>query len=206
MVQQLSLFGSLPQSQHKKFVQTLSALTGAPPKTFKYNNILIQPDIIIKYEPNSKNVSYEQFKLLLKNDPAASTRDWVLQQADIPVGGKRKVNTQSIIESLIQLNEVQSIDDVITSLNYTKQVEFVKQGELFFFGDIIIEISQILKDEKLINNEHLIKCFINVEKSTDVELLNKSGDQLLALKMELSGLVELDIPDRNSMDSRANIR
>jgi len=222
MVQQLSLFSSIPTSQLPLITSSFSTLTGFPPLHFKNYNLISSPKTIVKYEPNSKNAQYEQYKMIAKTsfnpelenlEQLGQYREWILQINDIPSAGKRKINTQSILESNIQLQEQgQTIETILNDLGYKIETEYVVSGERFFHSNnIIIEIFQILikidgKWKAINDDDYVIKTFINVEKSTDIELLQKSSQFLLNLKNELTGLVELDIPDRNSMDSRIGLR
>jgi mediator of RNA polymerase II transcription subunit 18 len=85
------------------------------------------------------------------------------------------------------------------------------KGVKFYYGSISLEIFQIFikKDGEVVNldeNLYILRCFINVEKSTDVENLTNGSQELMNLKAELAGLVELETPDRNLMDSRIGIR
>ncbi|CCH43171.1 Mediator of RNA polymerase II transcription subunit 18 [Wickerhamomyces ciferrii] len=228
MVQQLSLFSSISKSQYELTKTSIETLTGFKSLTYQNINLISSPKIITKYEPNSKNAQYEQYKINLKapfkpelhrND----YKDWILSIMDIPSAGKRKINTQSILESNIQILDKESnIDKYLDDLGYKVDTEYVIKGERFFYvNNITIEIFQILVKtettqetevkekgdwEPIDPNFYIIKAFINVEKATDIENLQKSSNHLLNLKNELTGLVELDISDRNSMDSRIGLR
>lgn len=220
MVQQLSLFASITQSQYNLTIASFSTLTGFPPVQFQSYNLISSPKTIVKYEPNSKNAQYEQYKIILKSPfvpelPRSKYKEWILQVNDIPSAGKRKINTQSILESNIQLNDKsQTIETILDDFGYKIENEYVIKGERFFYANnITIEIFQLLVKnnessnwEILNNDSFIIKAFINVEKATDIENLQKSSQHLLNLKTELQGLIELNIPDRNSMDSRIGLR
>lgn len=221
MVQQLSLFASITQSQYNLTIASFSTLTGFPPVQFQSYNLISSPKTIVKYEPNSKNAQYEQYNIILKSPfdpelPRSKYREWILQINDIPSAGKRKINTQSILESNIQLHDKsQTIETILDDFEYKIENEYVIKGERFFYANnITIEIFQLLvknsendNEWKVLNDDSfVIKAFINVEKATDIEKLQKSSQHLLNLKTELQGLIELNIPDRNSMDSRIGLR
>lgn len=219
MVQQLSLFASIHKSQYNLTIASLATLTGFQPSQFQSYNLICSPKTIVKYEPNSKNAQYEQYKIIMKSpfnedeDDPKGSKEWIMQVNDIPSAGKRKINIQSLLESNIQLNSNQTIEESLGDLGYKIESDYVLKGERFFHqNNITIEIFQILLKKEdgewsVLNDDgFVIKTFINVEKSTDIENLQKSSQILLNLKNELQGLIELDIPDRNSMDSRIGLR
>ncbi|CDR41660.1 CYFA0S07e04742g1_1 [Cyberlindnera fabianii] len=218
MVQQLSLFGQITRSQHDITAVALGTLTGSAPSPYTTYTLLASPKRVVKYEPNSKNAQFEQYKLHLKSPYDDTKKDrseyseWVLQVSDVPSAGKRKISTQAIVESCILVQKDQSIDTVLDSIGYLVEKEYLVKGVRVFYGNIVIEMFQVLVKtaegewKELDDRAYLIKCFINVEKATDVENLQKSSQELMNLKNELTGFVELDIPDRNVMDSRIGIR
>jgi mediator of RNA polymerase II transcription subunit 18 len=207
MVQQLSLFGSIAQHQHELIITVLTTLAGSRPVEFNQLNMLIVPKVIVKYEPNSKTTQYEQHRLILKTDGNLhEPKSWILQANDIPSAGKRKVSLQNIVESCITLNETQSIDSVMAKLGYITERQFNVKGHKWSYGNINIELFQVFINNQPLDTGYIIKSFINAEKTVDLELLNRASGELNALKGELHGLVELDIPDRNSMDSRIGFR
>lgn len=213
MVQQLSLFAALPQHQQTLLDTVLSTLTGAHPQDFSCLTLLLSPKNIVKYEPNSKNTQYEQHRLKLKTTFDADRKreelkEWILEASDIPSAGKRKVSTQNIVESCVVLSESQTVEQVFDRLGYAVEKEYVVQGRRWCYGNVVIELFSVLvgDERKPLDAAQVVKCFVNVDKATDIELLQRSSQELLALKNELSGLIELEIPDRNSMDSRIGVR
>ncbi|CEP24946.1 unnamed protein product [Cyberlindnera jadinii] len=213
MVQQLSLFAKVEANQHPLLTKVLSTLTGLPPHKLEYLSLLMVPKNIVKYEPNSKNAQFEQHRLKLNTsfDPSKQKSDykeWILQATDIPSAGKRKTLTQNLVESCIVLKESQNIESMFDKLGYTVEKEFVVRGQRWCYGNVVIKVFQVLVGEERtpLDSSYVVKCFVNVDKTTDVELLQRSTQELLSLKNELTGLIELEIPDRNSMDSRIGIR
>ncbi|OWB81582.1 hypothetical protein B5S33_g201 [[Candida] boidinii] len=55
-----------------------------------------------------------------------------------------------------------------------------------------------------ITGKYFIKVYINVARLNDIDNIVRATKQLELFKNEISGLFELEIPDRNSMDSRIN--
>lgn len=212
MVQQLSLFAQVEHSQHTLLTTVLSTLTGQQPQKTSCLTLLATPKNIVKYEPNSKTAQFEQHRLMLKTAFDTETqrtkyKAWIVQASDVPSAGKRKTVTQNIVESCLTLHPQQNIDTVLLKLGYVVSMEYVVQGMRWCYGNVVIDVFQVVTmDKKPLDPSYVMKCFINVDKTTDVELLQRSTQELLGLKTELSGLVELDIPDRNSMDSRIGFK
>ncbi|KAH3663421.1 hypothetical protein WICMUC_005947 [Wickerhamomyces mucosus] len=225
MVQQLSLFGITTQSQHSLLIASLSSLVGQT-RSQKYENltVLAKPTTIIKFEPNSTKQQYEQYKIQLKSkidenfSDIESLREWGLQVYDIPnqtvqnsssTKKKLNVNSQNFLESYIILNKGDKLDDILKELGYERETSYRIKGERFYYGNITIELFQILiyveNEWILLDNSIMVKTFINIAKITDLENINKSTQELVNLKMELTGLVDLSVPDKNNLDSRIGL-
>lgn len=91
------------------------------------------------------------------------------------------------------------------------------KGYSIFHGDIVIEIFKVfIRDDSNKNyasneipltlldksNSFQVKCFINIPKATDIDLINQGTKELLKLQDFLKNLINLEIPDRIYMDSR----
>lgn len=217
-MQNLSLYASVSKSQYQLTVDSLSTLTGSNPQDYATVVLLASPKVIVKYEPNSKTTQYEQHKLHFKSlydekhgFDVSQYREWVVQTFDIPfVSGKRKVSNQNVLESHVDVGK-DTLPELLDELGYKPDLVYMIKGVKFYYGSISLEIFQIFikKDGEVVNldeNLYILRCFINVEKSTDVENLTNGSQELMNLKAELAGLVELETPDRNLMDSRIGIR
>ncbi|GMG28182.1 unnamed protein product [Ambrosiozyma monospora] len=163
-----------------------------------------------------------------------STRNssiWTLQLSDIPAGGKRTVSIQNIYETTIY--ETDDIMGYVDELGYTPDIEFWNNGVRFYYNDIVIEVFRLYVHSRgghgqqagggvgngNVNGVHQVslrlldgsenyqvKCFVNVSKLNDLENVARGAKQLENLKNDLSGLLNLDVPDRISLDSRVNSR
>lgn len=240
MVQQLSLFSIIKQSEFALVRASLSSLTGqSHPQRYQHLTIICKPINVLEFEPNSTKQQFEQYKIQLKadlipDDPQEgpldieSKREWAFQVYDIPTFAtqqnstnsttakkvKININSQTFYESIIKLSPDDSIVTILKTLGYEFQTDYKVKGERFFYGNITIELFQVLvKDRQVegedvkiswkpINESTMIKCFINVAKITDLENSTRSIHELSKLKSELQGLVELGVPDKNHMDSR----
>ncbi|CDK25478.1 unnamed protein product [Kuraishia capsulata CBS 1993] len=154
---------------------------------------------------------------------------WTLQVSEIPLAGKRTTSSQTIYE--ITVCDTDDILGYLDELGYMPETEFWTKGSRFFYNDVIIEVFKIFqgkpKSPQAENDEFametdetgeteleeldsakkfFVKACINVAKITDVDNLTKASKQLETLKTELSGLFELEMPNRVAMDSRLNSR
>lgn len=218
MVQNLSLFANISKSQYQLTIDSFATLTGSRPEHYSTLVMLTSPKVVTKFEPNSKTTQYEQHKIHFKAEynedlgfDVTKYKDWVIQTFDIPfVNGKRKISNQNVLESSINVGN-DTVLGFLNELGYKPDLVYLIKGLKFYYGNITLDIFQIfLKRETgltcIDDGLFVLKSFINVEKSTDVENLTKASQELLNLKNELQGLVELETPDRNLMDSRIGIR
>lgn len=155
---------------------------------------------------------------------------WTLQIADIPIAGKNQIcSLQNIYESTLVYNSNDnSFLQFLNDLGYEVINQFWNKGLRFFYGDIVIEIYKIFirddgqqeenpddmegiqKSDKITlklldeSNGFQIKAFINVPKSTDLDIINQGYKDLVKLQDNLKGLVKFEIPDRIFMDSRVS--
>lgn len=135
-----------------------------------------------------------------------------------------KSSKEDEMNELINLSELDDLDkkdsflQFLNDLGYDIINQYWVKGIRFFHGDIVIEIFKVfIKDETRMSleknksipirlldrsNSFQIKAFINIPKSTDIELINKGSKELLKLQDFLKNLVKLEIPDRIFMDSR----
>ncbi|CAK9439634.1 uncharacterized protein LODBEIA_P37340 [Lodderomyces beijingensis] len=106
----------------------------------------------------------------------------------------------------------------LNDLGYAVINQYWIKGVRFFYGDVIIELFKIfIRDDsqgddevgngiklKLLDesNTFQIKCYINVAKSTDIEVINSGIKELGHLQDFLKGLFLLEISDRMFLDSR----
>ncbi|CUM49303.1 Mediator of RNA polymerase II transcription subunit 18 [Debaryomyces fabryi] len=134
--------------------------------------------------------------------------------------GEVKKNDAPIVQELEVLNRRDSFLQFLEDLGYDVINQFWMKGVRFFHGDVVIEIFKIFvrddekdaaKDKirlKLLDpsNTFQIRTYINVPKSTDVELINQGTKDLLKLQDFLKNLIKLEIPDRMFMDSRVTYK
>lgn len=134
--------------------------------------------------------------------------------------GEVKKNDAPIVQELEVLNRRDSFLQFLEDLGYDVINQFWMKGVRFFHGDVVIEIFKIFirddekdaaKDKirlKLLDpsNTFQIRTYINVPKSTDVELINQGTRDLLKLQDFLKNLIKLEIPDRMFMDSRVTYK
>ncbi|KAG5419232.1 SRB5 [Candida metapsilosis] len=109
---------------------------------------------------------------------------------------------------------------LLNDLGYEVINQYWIKGVRFFYKDIIIEIYKIfIRDDDYVSastsgsdaiklklldesNTFQIKCFVNVPKTTDVDLINSGAKELSKLQEFVKNLFILEIPDRMFMDSR----
>ncbi|KAI3403438.2 SRB5 [Candida oxycetoniae] len=105
----------------------------------------------------------------------------------------------------------------LNDLGYSVINQYWVKGVRFFYGDIIIELFKVfIRDDsqsedddrgiklKLLDdsNTFQIKCYINIAKSTEIELINQGVKHLGHLQDLIKGLFLLEISDRSFLDSR----
>lgn len=128
--------------------------------------------------------------------------------------------TAAAMKEVVVLSRRDSFLQFLEDLGYDVINQFWMKGVRFFHGDIVIEIFKVLirDDEQETSEEKIklklldesntfqIRAYINVPKSTDVDLINQGTKDLLKLQEFLKNLLKLEIPDRMFMDSRVNYK
>ncbi|SCV01034.1 LANO_0F09824g1_1 [Lachancea nothofagi CBS 11611] len=144
-------------------------------------------------------------------DEAKSDDSWILSIADIPAAGSnRKVSTQSITENTILSSggSSPSIIAFLSEFGYVPDYQFLTLGVKFNMNhSVYLELSKVWliqggESKQITKGGFLVKAFVNVTKGTDIKSINHGTNALLNLQKELSGYIDLTIPDRKSMDSR----
>lgn len=144
---------------------------------------------------------------------------------EVKEGGEKaeehnEANASKVVKEFEVLNRRDSFLQFLEDLGYDVINQFWMKGVRFFHGDIVIEIFKVFvrddekdaeKDKirlKLLDpsNAFQIRTYINVPKSTDVELINQGTKDLLKLQEFLKNLIKLEIPDRMFMDSRVTYK
>ena len=130
----------------------------------------------------------------------------------------KKTNTNT--KEVEVLNRRDSFLQFLEDLGYDIINQFWVKGVRFFHGDIVIEIYKVFirddekdaaKDKirlKLLDtsNTFQVRTYINIPKSTDVELITQGTKDLLKIQEFLKNLIKLEIPDRMFMDSRVTYK
>lgn len=136
---------------------------------------------------------------------------WSMTISDIPAAGNnRKVSMQTISESVILDSAGQkcTLSNIMKELCYIEEYQYITVGVRFTVNQTVTlelqKIWDITNDTKrqITSGGYLIKAYINVKSSTDIDRIKQNENRLLGLQKELQGYVDLSIPDRKSMDSR----
>ena len=137
---------------------------------------------------------------------------WSLSISDIPAAGSnRKVTMQNIMESVLlsTAGKDASLQKLMTELGYIFEYQYVTVGARFQLKhDLVLEMQKVwhiqehAPSRQVTKGGFLIKAFVNVDKSTDINRIDFAETVLLNLQRALHGYVELSVPDRKAMDSR----
>ena len=137
---------------------------------------------------------------------------WSLSISDIPAAGSnRKVTMQNIMESVLlsTAGKDASLRKFMTELGYIFEYQYVTVGARFQLKhDLVLELQKVWHiqehspSRQITKGGFLIKAFVNVDKSTDINRIDFAETALLNLQRALHGYVELSVPDRKAMDSR----
>lgn len=178
-------------------------------------------DIDDKDEDNKENIKKEE-----SGEKAKESGEEAKESGEESKKGGEEAKEHSegsanqIVKELEVLNRRDSFLQFLEDLGYDVINQFWMKGVRFFHGDIVIEIFKVFvrddekdaeKDKirlKLLDpsNTFQIRTYINVPKSTDVELINQGTKDLLKLQEFLKNLIKLEIPDRMFMDSRVTYK
>lgn len=173
------------------------------------DDLPMDPTLIDKIINNQLNTQIDNDTHPENKSFNSTSNTWAFCISDIPAAGSnKKVSMQTITESII-LNtsgKDSSLQKFMNELYYVLDYQYITIGVKFHLKhNIILELHKIwdIKTRKQITkNGYLIKAYTNVNKSTDLDQINRGEQQLLNLQRDLQGYVDLKIPDRKSMDSR----
>lgn len=134
---------------------------------------------------------------------------WTFQLSDIPIAGDNHFTNQNIHETTVYQSD--DIFGYIDELGYKTETEFWTMGKRWYWGDIIIELTNLLVQDneildslklKPLSEKWMIRTMVNVLAINDIDSINRGKRQLEALKKEIFDVVKLTVPERSSMDSR----
>lgn len=155
------------------------------------------------------------FSLLKDQQTAGNGQIWTIQLSDIPIAGDNLFTNQNIQETTICQSD--DIFGYLDELGYKTETEFWVRAKRWYWGDVIVEVSETLVQDREVEGEgepkgkvnikplggkRLVRAMVNVLNMNDIESINRGKRQLEALKKELHEIVHLVVPDRSSMDSR----
>ncbi|KAA8917348.1 hypothetical protein TRICI_000503 [Trichomonascus ciferrii] len=228
--QQLSLHGFIPDAEVKISLHTLHAICGMPPQRIFEHCIVWVPKNPFKPVMGAGQVNQiEQYRITSsadiskeetepkvvgfhENPDVLQKRRWTLQIHEIPEAGKRKVTSQSILTSTIVDGDEPF--NFMDKLGYKYSYEYWQRGYRFILGDIVLTLFRIciqdtsstdeIKPLKLLDpsGRWTMKAHINVRQLTDMEGINNATSQLEKLQTDLTGVVDLVMPDRNCLNTR----
>lgn len=103
---------------------------------------------------------------------------------------------------------------MLSDLGYGVFNQYWCQGVRFFSGDVVIELTKLfVRDDdylgdkirlKLLDelNTFQVRVYVNVNKASNVDMVNQATKDLVKLQEYLKNLIKLTIPDRMHMDLR----
>ncbi|KAG7735131.1 hypothetical protein KL948_000697 [Ogataea haglerorum] len=218
MVQQLSLYAATRSAD--VLLITLESLTGMRPQPMEQHTVVLRPKFPFRPEQKAGKINQiESYRIRMTRKGGADDRElmsdlqstrwnnciWTLQIADIPAAGKRPVLVQNLYETtIVQADDILGYMD---ELGYMPETEYWVRGVRFFYNDVIIEVFRVYhwkEQQELLDPKYQVRCVVNVARLNDLDSVARGTKQLEALKTELSGLIELDLYERTSLDGRVN--
>lgn len=183
-------------------------------KPVMWNKLNLCGNLDYKILNNLRNddllIDKEYFTNILNSHELDSS--WALSISDIPSAGKdRKVSMQSIMEtSVIDIGgSNDSMNSFLHELGYVSDYQFIQISACFFFKSNINlkvykvwELNSDMSTKIITKGGFLVKAYINITKNTDIDAINQGIASLIRIQKELKGYVNLEVPDRKSMDSR----
>ncbi|KAH3900862.1 Srb5p SCDLUD_002317 [Saccharomycodes ludwigii] len=226
MVQQVSLVSSIDDSSLALCLKTLTAISSTPAIKFENINVMYKPVIPrdIDMDNTGEAYTHEQQNRLKLSTTTNTTKPttisglintpeklWAISASDIPAAGNnREVSLQNITESLVNGTE-NGINVFMTSLGFELDFCYKSRGyRIFYQPYLIIDIYKIehygdinnLSTTDITSGGYLIRAYSNVEQVTDIENIKRATTSLLHLKRTLRGYIDLQVPDRQAMDSK----
>ncbi|EWC45831.1 hypothetical protein DRE_04838 [Drechslerella stenobrocha 248] len=138
---------------------------------------------------------------------------WTIRFSDLPeVNSKRPVTSRMIHHAAVSEGDALSF---VESLGYTFLSEYILAGHYFVSHHIYITLAKIMLPHQPFTplpvsglqpldpvDSYILQASIKVFSANEQETMNKGVEALKTLKNELKGIVDLEVGDRLSLDTR----
>lgn len=218
MVQQLSLFGTLDDSDIKYALDVFRSYSGMSPREFVEHILIWEPKYPFKPKlgPGQINqleqyrifaVSYpENMEIWSPDSPKRDKSLWTLEVREVPEPARSlKTISQAILTSTIYEG---SLEGSLNALGYTYISQQWCKGFEFVIGNIVLRLFHVyeLKDRSLSlidsSKQWVAKAQIDVKEVTDLKAIETAIAELESLQQELRSVIALNMVSRGSLDTR----
>ncbi|KAK6358829.1 Mediator of RNA polymerase II transcription subunit 18 [Orbilia brochopaga] len=138
---------------------------------------------------------------------------WAIRFSDLPeVNNKRPVTSRMIHHATISDGDALSF---VECLGYMLLSEYILSGYFFVYHNIYVTLTRTLLPPQPFTpfpvgslqsldpaDSYILQASIKVSNANEQEAMNKGVEELKTLKNELRGVVDLEIGDRLSLDTR----
>lgn len=204
MVQQLSLWASLADSERHITLETLGAITGMRPREFEQQINVWEPTNEFHPHTGHGQVNQiEQYRVFATK--LFENASWTLEVQEVPETGRTlKVISQSILRTKLLEGDLETF---LHDLGYSfaskfklRGLEFVsKRGVTFHLFRLYDDEKNSLLDE---SRQWIAKAFINVASVTDLPAIEVATAELENAQQDLRGVLTLSVPSRASFNTR----
>ncbi|KAF3936667.1 hypothetical protein ABW19_dt0209596 [Dactylella cylindrospora] len=161
-------------------------------------------------QPNPETVAAETEDVQAYN---VRKQKWSIRFADLPeVPGKRPVTSRMIYHAAVNEGDALSFVD---SLGYSLISEYVVSGSYFVHHNAHITLTRIILPPQPLMpfplgscqpidpaDSYILQASIKVHNANEQDTMARGVEELKTLKSELKGVVDLEVGDRLSLDTR----
>lgn len=202
MVQRLSLHGVVSKDELPIALRSLEAVSGMQGHEFHSKKQIYEP----KYRfvpPTPQSAQTEQYRLFVVYPDVADSTNCNVEAQEIPEAGRNiKLISQSVDSSPISQGDVGTF---MQSLGYQYKSEFELKGlEFVLHKNLVLHIFQLFNGSELLDKseQRIVVAFVDVESVTDLPAVEKANSLLLSTQQELKGVLSLQVPARQSFNTR----
>ncbi|KAK5138277.1 hypothetical protein LTR08_003338 [Meristemomyces frigidus] len=226
------LFSQIPASRHGQVHHIIAGVCGAQPISICEQHLIYRQLKVADAVTSKKAASIQQpfaqasrhryHQLVREILPAGGVLPaWTFRAEDVPQPGSQNVISRPVEESTPDTTELEKFREGGSWYKYTTQ--YIALTQRFVHSNVVIRISRILSvpegtgalepldaptlvlaDCRPVDPSgcYLFESVVRVEDGNNSELTKQAISELMALKTQLEGAVDLRVPDRLALDTR----
>ncbi|KAK5127354.1 hypothetical protein LTR85_006693 [Meristemomyces frigidus] len=226
------LYSQIPVTRHEQVLHILAGVCAAQPISVCEQHLIYQQLKVADAAGSKKGApakhqsaqaQRQSYHKLVREVSAGDGEQgaWRFRAEDVPQPGVQAVISRPVEERLLDQAELEKFREGGSWYRYINQ--FITSTQRFVHNNVIVRVSRILSvpegtgalepldapplvlaDCRPVDpsGSYLFEAYVRVEDGTNSKLTEQAMSELMALKSQLEGAVDLRVPDRLSLDTR----